>query len=96
MLPWWKEILRNSALNESNLPVNLMPQDVPMRWNSTAKMLNFAVTYKKPLCILTSDPDLKLSKQQLTAEEWRMAEELARVLEVCFNPLHCIHAKTML
>ncbi len=82
LLPRWKEILGNPALNEDNLPENLMPRDVTTCWNATGDMLNFAVLYKRPLWILMSDPGLGLSKQQLTSDEWDMAEELSHVLEV--------------
>ncbi len=59
-----------------------MPQDVPTRWNSTFKMLTFAVEYQEALITITSDIKYDLTANQLTKEEWKYASELSQALKV--------------
>ncbi|CDO75086.1 hypothetical protein BN946_scf185010.g11 [Trametes cinnabarina] len=80
LLPTWKKILEDLALE-----VRKMPRDVATRWNSTYLMVKFALSYKKGLKKLTSDPDLGLREYELSAEEWQLAEQLQALLKVFFD-----------
>ena len=72
-----------STLKDLKLPDHLMPRDVPMQWNSTFDMLEFALVYQKVIRLITRDPDLPgLEACELTAQEWRIVEQLSEVLLV--------------
>lgn len=58
----------------------MMPCDVPMRWNSTYDMLEFATEYHAALNVMTADCDMNLRKFELSKKEWGMAAELCEVL----------------
>ena len=77
LLPKWFDVLQELELDERK-----MPQDVVTHWNSTFKMLDFALKYHKAIKILTSDDDLELEKYKLTRNEWMMVKHLRDVLKV--------------
>jgi len=59
-----------------------MPHDVATRWNSTFDMLEFALEYQVAICTIVGDDELGLDKYELTAQEWRITEQLCKVLQV--------------
>ena len=61
-----------------------MPRDVATRWNSTFDMLQFALRYRTPLDDLTGIREMKLRSYELSEEEWKIAEQLAGVLDVSY------------
>jgi hypothetical protein len=71
-----------------------MPRDVSTRWNSTYDMIKFAIEYCAALDKITADHDMKLRQFELSNEDWDMATELGKALQVCLSFLslleHCI------
>jgi len=73
----------HSTLKDLKLPEPLMPCNVPTWWHSTFDMLEFALAYQKVIRSITGDPDLPgLEACELTAQEWRIAEQLSEILLV--------------
>jgi hypothetical protein len=64
------------------MSVQNMPCDVTTRWNSTFNMLDFALSYQKPIKLMVTDPDHELSQYALTTHEWKIAKQLRDILEV--------------
>lgn len=75
-LPAWRRICVAQGLK-----AKLMPRDVVTRWNSTFDMLQFSLSYRKVIDIITADKNLKLRKYELDNEDWKIAEDLSAVLE---------------
>ena len=46
-------------------------------------MLKFAIQYRAALDALTAEQAMKLRDYELGREEWKVAEQLCHVLEVC-------------
>lgn len=59
-----------------------MPRDVATRWNSTFKMLDYALEYREAIDKLTQDRSMELRKCELDDNEWEIAEQLRNVLQV--------------
>lgn len=59
-----------------------MPRDVRTRWNSTYKMLEFAITYRSPIDQMTAEREYKMRDLELDDEEWEIAKQLRDVLKV--------------
>ena len=59
-----------------------MPQDVSTCWNSTFDMLKFALKYCKAIDSVSTERDLELQPFELSATEWKIAEQLCDVLKV--------------
>ncbi|KAF8581721.1 hypothetical protein K439DRAFT_1618777 [Ramaria rubella] len=59
-----------------------MPRNVATRWNSTYCMLVFALEYQKAVKALTGDVKLGLDGFELSAQEWRIADQLCDILQV--------------
>jgi hypothetical protein len=78
LLPAWYQ-----TLTSQNLAHRMMPRDVSTRWNSTYKMLIFAVNYRAAIDTMAARRDLNLRKYELEPAEWKIAEELRDVLKVC-------------
>ena len=79
LLPAWR-----STLKDLKLPDCLMPHNVPTQWNSTFNMLEFVLVYQKAIRLITGDPDLPgLEACELTAQEWRIVEQLSEILLIC-------------
>jgi hypothetical protein len=70
------------------MPKRLMPRDVKTRWNSTYTMLDFALSYRKPLDLMSGDRGNGLREFELKEEEWKIVPELCDVLKVCACCLH--------
>jgi len=80
ILPKWYATL--DELND-----RMMPRDVTTRWNSTYDMLEFAITYREALDVITGDRDMKLRQYEMDDEEWEIARELCKALKVPFAVL---------
>jgi hypothetical protein len=61
----------------------MMPRNVSTRWNSTYDMIEFAIEYRAALDMITADCDMKLRQFELSNEDWDMATELGKALQVC-------------
>lgn len=59
-----------------------IPTDVRTRWNSTYDLLAFPNKYSKAFDLLTADCGLKLHCFEMNEEEWELAGQLERILEV--------------
>lgn len=77
ILPKWY-----ATLDELKLKTRMMPRDVATRWNSTYDMLEFAVTYREALDIITGDREMKLRQYEMDDEEWEIAQGLCTALKV--------------
>lgn len=62
-------------------PLNI-PTDVRTRWNSTYDLLAFSNKYSKALDLLTAERGLKMRKFEMNDDEWELAAQLEKVLEV--------------
>ena len=82
ILPKWYATLDELKLND-----RMMPRDVTTRWNSTYDMLEFAITYREALDVITGDRDMKLRQYEMDDEEWEIARELCKALKVPFAVL---------
>lgn len=63
-----------------------MPRDVRTRWNSTFKMLQFALEHRKAVNELTGNQEYDLRGYELSKEEWVIVEQLCDVLKVSVFP----------
>jgi hypothetical protein len=59
---------------------------VSTRWNSDLTCLSTHVFFKTPVQQLTSDTSNKLDAYRFNDAQWKLAEQLIDVLEVCFLP----------
>jgi hypothetical protein len=59
---------------------------VPTRWNSDLACLKAHVHFKSVVQALTAVDSYKLQAYRLTTAQWRLAEDLALILEVCGLP----------
>ena len=59
-----------------------MPRDIRTRWNSTYRMLEFAVDYRKVVDKMTVSKPNGLRRYELSKREWRVAKQLRNVLKV--------------
>lgn len=66
-----------------------MPRDVATRWNLTFTLLVYALDYWEAVDKFTADKENKMRKCELDNREWRMVEELAKVLKVR-APANCL------
>ena len=62
-----------------------MPHDVATQWNLTFDILHFALVYCMPLDGLTDIEEMKLSLYELSEEGWKIADQLAGVLDVSYT-----------
>jgi hypothetical protein len=69
-----------------------MPRDVTTRWNSTFDMLDFALQYRKAIDSISGERELELRQFELSASEWKIAEQLRDVLKVCSHVTRFISA----
>jgi hypothetical protein len=88
--PEWVSILKAHAevcksTQKKVLSIRMMPRDVATRWNSTFDMLQFALAYCTPLDDLTGIREMKLRSYELSEEEWKIADQLAGVLDVSYT-----------
>jgi len=67
-----------------------MPRDVSTRWNSTYDMIKFAIEYRVALDMITADRDMKLRQFELSNEDWDMATELGKALQVFISCFLCL------
>jgi hypothetical protein len=93
--PEWVSILEGHAeicksLKQKVLSIRMMPRDVATGWNSTFDMLQFALAYRTPLDDLTGIREMKLRSYELSEEEWKIADQLAGVLDVSYTTHHDI------
>ncbi|KAH7910435.1 hypothetical protein BJ138DRAFT_1126854 [Hygrophoropsis aurantiaca] len=78
LLPAW----RRMCVTEDLKP-NLIPRDVATRWNSTYDMLEFALKYRAPIDVITSDKTTKQAKKyELDDDDWKIVVDLVAVLKV--------------
>jgi hypothetical protein len=77
ILPAWY-----ACLEELKMAHRTMPRDVSTRWNSTFHMLEFALKYCKAIDSVSAERDLELRPFELSATEWKIAEQLCDVLKV--------------
>ncbi|GBE78938.1 hypothetical protein SCP_0201350 [Sparassis crispa] len=77
LLPIWLKIVATFKMAE-----NKMPRDVATRWNSTFKMLVFALEYRKPIDSICEDRSTELHKFEMSNEEWTIAEQLRDILRL--------------
>jgi hypothetical protein len=47
-------------------------------------MLKFAIEYRLVISTIIAELDMKLHDYKLGKEEWKVAEELCKVLKVCY------------
>ena len=88
--PQWVSILEEHAetcksTNKKVLSIQMMPHNVSTQWNSTFNMLQFALTYHMPLDNLTGIWEMKLRSYKLSEEEWKIADQLAGILDVSYT-----------
>lgn len=62
-----------------------MPRDVTTRWNSTYDMLEFALSFREALDMITGDREMKLRKYEMDDDEWEVANQLRAVLKVSLS-----------
>ena len=60
-----------------------MPCDVMTWWNLTFDMLDFALQYQKAINSISGERELELRQFELSASEWKIAEQLRDILKVC-------------
>ena len=63
----------------------MMPWDVSTQWNLTFDMLKFSIKYRRAIDAITAERTMKLQDYELGREEWKVAEELCKVLKVCYS-----------
>jgi hypothetical protein len=83
MLPRWIQILEDLANDvdlSDPLAIRMMPHDVATRWNSTYKMLLFALDYRVAIDEISVDRDMR--KYELSEDEWELVQQLCDVLRV--------------
>jgi hypothetical protein len=74
-------MLKNLKVSE-----RLMPRDITTQWNSTFDMLDFAITHRKALDLMTEDRANGLQDFELNDADWKIAQELQDALRVsCFQ-----------
>ena len=78
LLPAWR-----ATLEQLDLGIENMPRDVRTRWNSTFRMLDFALEYRAAIEALTGDRSMDLHKLELDDVEWALVNQLRDVLQVC-------------
>ena len=74
------EGLVNDVGHSSPLTVRMMPRDVITRWNSTYKMIVFALEYREAIDEISGDRDMR--RYELLEEEWELVQQLSDVLGV--------------
>ena len=77
LLPAWFRFVAELALAKKT-----MPRDVATRWNSTFRMLLFALQYRLAIDALTQDRKLEMRKYELSEEEWTIVAQLCDILKV--------------
>ncbi|TFY51080.1 hypothetical protein EVG20_g11174 [Dentipellis fragilis] len=77
LLPAWKAILTDLGQRE-----RLIPRDVATRWNSTYNMLVVALEYQVAICTIVANTTPELNEVEMTAQEWRIAQQLCDILHV--------------
>ena len=76
-LPRWHQVLKDLELGQW-----IMPRDITTHWNSMFDMLTFALEYCDALVKIAGEKDLKLRKYEMDEDEWNLASQLCKVLEV--------------
>lgn len=56
---------------------------VPTRWNSDFACLKAHIHFKSVIQAMTAVDSLKLSAYRLSSTQWKLAEDLKDILEVC-------------
>ncbi|GBE82272.1 putative AC9 transposase [Sparassis crispa] len=79
LLPAWLKVLADLELAERK-----MPRNVVTRWNSTFRMLEFALEYRLAVDEMTGDRAMELRRYEMDDNEWEIAKQLCDVLKV-FN-----------
>lgn len=64
---------------------------VPTRWNSDLNCLLSHIHFREIVEQLTATPSLNLRAYALTADQWKMAEDLCEILLVRDSLLFCIN-----
>lgn len=85
LLPAWK-----ATVEEFQMPVRIIPRDVPTRWNSTFDMADFVLQYRGPIDTITDKRKLKLTDCSLDNDEWVLLTQLRNALKVCFHLFHVV------
>jgi hypothetical protein len=81
---------------EYGLGPRKFPRDVVTRWNSTYDMLSFALDYRQAIDAMTGDKSLKLRTLELEDEEWRIVDDLVKILSVTTVVYHPLMTLTLL
>ena len=86
ILPEWKNIL--GCLNLASW---MIPHDVKTWWNSTYDMLEVVVQYCSVINELTANQRFALQDYEMSLEDWKIAAQLCKVLQVSivYSILYC-------
>ncbi|EMD37570.1 hypothetical protein CERSUDRAFT_49675, partial [Gelatoporia subvermispora B] len=74
LLPAWFVILSVEGLKRRK-----MPRDVSTHWNSTYKMLQFTMEYRKAVDSITMDRTHNLRKFELSNGDWEIVQQLCSI-----------------
>ncbi|KAK7017583.1 ribonuclease H-like domain-containing protein, partial [Favolaschia claudopus] len=76
-LPAWR-----AACSAHGMAERIIPRDVSTRWNSTYDMLVFTVKYMVVIDFITGAKNSPLRKFELSQMEWRIVQDLVKVLKI--------------
>ena len=77
LLPAWQE-----AVEAVKLELKKLPRDVRTRWNSTFRMLDVALEYRRAIERMTEVQANNLRRWELDEREWKIARQLRDILQV--------------
>ena len=83
ILPAWHEILKDLQMK-----VSCMPRDVATWWNSLFDLLEYILSHRKAIDLVTQRCELGIRNLELSDKEWELVEQLHSVLKVSMHWQH--------